>query len=152
MPELVEHDGAASVSSMMNLVLCVIFRQCFRPEKYVYLLCGQWQNDAGKQVCFCKIFWVCCYVKSTGGSQWMYRCCPHTAQRPTDFLCHTVSNSWKEPLRQTLQVRLPGCLSNVNQDESICRGKYQSESKDDQSVGCRQEIFKDNGAACRSLM
>lgn len=49
----------------------------------------------------------------------MYHRCPRSAQHLRSLALY-CKQQLKAPLRQTLQARLPGCLSNVTQDESIC--------------------------------
>lgn len=182
MPKLVEHDGAASVSSkcpfcniqatlllgqMNTFIFCMDNAERWgkAPRKYVFTinqlietwcpLCAlRWQADLVRQgYFFFFIFFFCCVATLKAPRGELNGCVVVVLTWPSvlDLLRHTV-RSWNEPLCQALQARLPGCLSNVTQDESICRGKYQTESEDDPSAGCGQDIFKDNGPACHSLM
>lgn len=179
MPKLVEHDGAASVSS--NCPFCNIQATLLLGQMNPFIFCmdnDRTMRESSPQVCFHNksadwnmMSFMCATLtgrSSASGILFFFFCCVATLEAPRgelngcvvvvltwpsvlDLLRHTV-RSWNEPLRQALQARLPGCISNVTQDESICRGNYQTESEDDPSAGCGQEIFKDNGPACRSLM
>lgn len=181
MPERVEHDGPTSVSykcPLCNIQATLLLGQ---KNTFIFCVDNdRTTQESSPQVCFCNksVDWILmsfmcttltnrCSVSGilfffffgcVATSEWMRGevngCIVIVLTWPSisDLLLYTVSSSWKEPLRQALQARLSGCLSNVTQDESICRGKYQTESEDDPSVDFRQDIFKGNFPACRSLM